>query len=246
MGSVFNADVQIPLAVPDPGTDWKLPPPGLLSYGAITTTGALAGVTGHDAMVLTGDRDRLMHGNENTAIDLNRTHAVTGNQKKTVVGNKAENVHGNMTQQTNGNVGRTNIGCTNDCYGDTHNQEHKSQQNVQEPEDFFHSIWSHRSHGYVYLQNYLSYFSFTGLYFNVVGTNIDFKLFQGGRTLAENDTTFFHLGMHGFQLKSKATEQHIAMMETTIHTVEASVGEAKFHEVAFTQKIVVVGLNQFT
>ena len=89
--SVFAGDVQTPLAVKDPGTDYKLPSPGSLSYGGITSETALSSTNGVDTLLVAGNRDRQMNGNESTGIAQNRTHTVQGNQQKQVSGNKTEN-----------------------------------------------------------------------------------------------------------------------------------------------------------
>ncbi len=53
---VFAASTKITRAVADPGTDDTLPSPGALSWGGITGVSALAGTTGADAKLVTGDR----------------------------------------------------------------------------------------------------------------------------------------------------------------------------------------------
>ena len=72
---VFDNSVKIGLRVNDPGTDKSLSPPGSLSWGGITTVGALSGTTGVDCKLVHGDRWQQIIGNmtENYTGNVNTT-----------------------------------------------------------------------------------------------------------------------------------------------------------------------------
>ncbi len=194
--SVFDAIVKTVLQTVDPKTDHKLPTPGSLSYGQITSASALASTTGHDTLLLKGDRDRQMHGNENTVIQQNRTHQVAGNQKKTISGNKDEDIFGNFLHQTTGNLHRTVVGATNDVYTAAHTIAHTADQFLQEPVNFWHNVNNTNNSGAEYAQKYGNYDSLVGSYYNVVGLNVDLKVTQLGYTGAEAVGTGPSLAKH--------------------------------------------------
>lgn len=246
MAVVFGADVQTPLAVPDPMTDYKMPVPGQLSYSAITGVGALAGTTGHDTLLLTGDRDRQMNGNESTRITLNRSHTVTGNQHKQISGNKDENIVGNFIHQTIGNLHRSIVGATNDLYTGVHAIQHAANQLLQEPVQYIHYVEEHLNKGIDYYQTYGFYESAIGQYLNLVGVNTDLKGVQLGYALKESNGVAFKDRERGIEITTTITETNIHSIDSHIGAVQPGVYAAMMHEVAFTQKIITVGINQWT
>ncbi len=243
--SVFSGDIQTPLAVPDPGTDYKLPPPGSLSYGSITAQSALAGTNGVDTLLVAGNRDRQMNGNESTRITENRTHTVQGNQQKKVVGNKVENVIGNFTQTTFQNLSGTVIGATNHLYTGAHTIAHKADQMLQEPVAYYHDVQEHfvktREHHdeYQFLQVYV------GQATNVIGSNQDFKLIQTALIGAGAEKSGMSYTEHLAKIHDAAVDQRFEALDSKIGAIQPVVHVAMFHEVAITQKIIVVGVNQY-
>ena len=241
---VFDGLIQIPLAVPDPMTDWALPSPGALSYGAITADSALAGTNGHDTLLLAGNRDRQMNGNESTRITENRSHDVGGNQHKQVTGNKDENIIGNFVHQTTGNLHRSIVGMTNDLFTGAHTIAHKANQLLHEPVNFMHNVMNTSNVGQVYAQRYGDYQSLVGVYENVVGLNIDIKGSQLGLIGAGFDKTVIHASEKDVKMEGIQLQIREETVRATVGAVQGNLGAAMFHEVAFTQKIVVVGANQ--
>ena len=243
--SVFAADIQTPLAVKDPGTDYKLPPPGSLSYGAITAESALSGTNGVDTLLVTGDRDRQMNGNESTRIAQNRTHTIQGNQQKKVVGNKTENVIGNCAQTTMGNHARSTIGATNDLHVGEHTIDHKADQKVQEPVSYFHDVKDH----FIKNTNHHDEYQFLQLYIgqatNVIGSNQDFKLIQTALIGVAAEKAGTSWTEHVVKLHDAAVDQRFEALDSKIGAIQPVVHVAMFHEVAITQKIIVVGVNQY-
>ncbi len=243
--SVFSGDIQTPLAVPDPGTDYKLPPPGSLSYGSITAQSALAGTNGVDTLLVAGNRDRQMNGNESTRITENRTHTVQGNQQKKVIGNKVENVIGNFTQTTFQNLSGTVIGATNHLYTGVHTVAHKADQMVQEPVHYMHDVvWQYvKNHNHH--DEYTTYQLFAGTSTNVIGWNHDFK---GGQTAiiggAAEKAAFSHTE-HLARIHDAALDTRFEAIDSKIGAVQPVVHVTMLHEVAITQKIIVVGVNQY-
>ncbi len=243
--AIFSGDVQTPLAVPDPKTDYKMPIPGQLSYGAITGVGALAGTTGHDTLLLTGDRDRQMNGNESTRIALDRSHTVTGNQKKQIAGNKDENIVGNFVHQTIGNLHRTIVGATNDLYTAAHSIAHKANQMIQEPVTYMHDVQTMFMKNTQHHDEYQFLQVYAGNAINVIGMNNDFKLVQTGLTGASAEKTGLSYSEHLAKIHDAAVDQRFEALDSKIGAIQPVVHVAMFHEVAITQKIIVVGVNQF-
>lgn len=243
--SVFNANVLVPRAVPDPATDYMLPDPGSLSYGAITSQSALSSTNGVDALLVNGNRDRQMNGNESTRITQDRSHTVGGNQQKKVAGNKTENVVGNFLQTTIGNLHRSIIGATNDLHTAAHTIEHKAQQLIQEPVEYLHNVKSLIAKNVEHYDFYDLYQLICGQATNLIGTNLDFKGVQGAALGLVGEK-------HGITLWEKDLEGDIGELRTKLHALDSRVGAIQpavyitmLHEVAITQKIIVVGVNQF-
>lgn len=243
--SVFNANVLVPRAVPDPATDYMLPDAGSLSYGAITSQSALSSTNGVDALLVNGNRDRQMNGNESTRITQDRSHTVGGNQQKKVAGDKTENVVGNFLQTTIGNLHRSVIGATNDLYTLEHSIEHKANQMLQEAAGYYHTIKEfyekHNSH----IDNYIDYMLLSGSVQNFIGINLDFKGVQGAGIGLVGEK-------HGITLWEKDLEGDIGELKTKLTALDSKVGAIQpavyitmLHEVAITQKIIVIGVNQF-
>ena len=244
MAGVFDARVQTPLAVPDPRTDWLLPPPGALSYGAITGDVALAGTNGHDTLLLSGNRDRQMNGNESTRITENRTHTVGGNQQKQIAGNKNENVVGNFLQNTIGNLHRSIIGMTNDLFTGAHTIAHKADQKLQEPVKYMHDVATHFTIEQEKHDQFGLYQLYAGNVSNFIGVNLDFKGLQGAVIGAAGEHSFASWSEHLAKVHDAAVDQRFEAVDSKIGAIQPVVHVAMFHEVAFTQKIVIIGANQ--
>ena len=242
---VFDAQVQTALAVPDPRTDWKLPLPWALNYSAITGHTALAGTNGHDTLLLSGNRDRQMNGNESTRVTQNRTHQVGGNQQKQIAGNKNENVVGNFLQTTIGNLHRSIVGATNDLHTGVHTIAHKANQLLHEPVEYMHYIEKITQTGTNYSQMYGFYYSVVGTYTNFVGLNTDFKLMQLGVTAAEASMSGVSTSNRAIRLKDALVESRFQAVEAQVGAMEPAVYVSMLHEVAFTQKIIIIGVNQY-
>lgn len=242
---VFNGDVQTPRATSDPGTDHILPPPGSLSYAAITANSALAGTAGVDTLLVSGDRDRQMNGNESTRITQNRSHVITGNQKKKIVGNKIENVISNYTQQTIGNLSRSVIGATNDLYTATHTIAHKANQMLQEPVSYFHDVAEH----FVKTREHHDEYQFLQIYaasvINVFGINMDFKGAQLAAIIGSAEKTAFSWAEHLAKLHDAAVDQRFEALDGKVGAIQPVVHITMLHEVAITQKILIIGVNQY-
>ena len=245
MAGVFAADTQTPLATADPGTDHKLPAPGMLSYGAITATGALAGTTGHDTLLLTGDRDRQMNGNESTRITQDRTHTVSGNQQKQIAGNKNENVVGNFAQQTIGNLHRTIVGATNDLFTAVHTIAHKAEQKLQEPVAYLHQVAEHYSIEEEKNDRFGAYQLMAGNVINIIGVNCDFKGAQTALIGVAAEKAGASWSEHLAKIHDAAVDQRFEALDSKVGAIQPVVHVSMFHEVAITQKILVIGINQF-
>ncbi len=243
--AVFSADVQTPLATPDPKTDYKLPTPGQLLYSAITAVSALASTIGHDTLLLTGDRDRQMNGNESTRITQDRTHTVSGNQQKQIAGNKNENVVGNFAQQTIGNLHRTIIGATNDLHTAKHTIAHKADQLIQEPVNYMHDVATHFMKNQEHHDEYQFLQLYAGNAINVIGMNNDFKGAQTALIGAAAEKAGASWSEHLAKLHDAAVDQRFEALDSKIGAIQPVVHVAMFHEVAITQKIIVIGVNQF-
>jgi len=241
----FNGQVLTPLAVPDPGTDHQLPSPGALSYGGITGTSAVAGTNGAHATLIHGNNDCQTNGNESTRITQNRSHTIGGNQDKKICGNKTENVVQNFLQTTIGNLHRTVIGATNDIYTATHAIEHKANQMIQEVAGYYHNVKDFAEKNNSHIDDWVVYQLHAGTVQNFIGYNLDIK---GGQNaligwlaeahMIDNDAKEIHNNIKELQNKVHAIDDRIGAIQPVVHIT-------MLHEVAITQKILVVGINQF-
>ena len=241
---VFDGQIQIPLAVPDPKTDWTLPPCGALSYSGVTSDRALAGTNGHDCLLLSGNRDRQMNGNESTRITQNRSHDVGGNQHKQVTGNKDENIVGNFNHQTTGNLHRTIIGSTNELYTGCHTLAHKDDQKLQEPTTYMHDVDNHWTIEGEKHDQFGAYQLYAGSVLNVIGSNIDAKLTQAALIVASAEKTVLSWAEHLAKIHEAAVDQRFEALNSKIGAIQPVMHVTMLHEVAFTQKILVIGANQ--
>ncbi len=243
--SVFAGDVQTPLAVPDPKSDYKLPVPSQLNYGGITGTGALAGTTGHDTLLLTGDRDRQMNGNESTRISMDRSHTVSGNQKKQISGNKNEDVTGNFLQQTIGNQHRTVIGATNELFTATHTIAHKDPQKMEQPESHYHDLKEKLEKANLKIDDFILYQLHSGTVQNFIGHNLDIKGIQNAVIGLLAEKHVICAAEKDVDVKLKQLHTQVGELKSEVGAIEPVVYITKVHEVALTQKILVIGVNQF-
>ena len=243
--SVFAADIQTPLAVKDPGTDYKLPPPGSLSYGAITAESALAGTNGVDTLLVTGDRDRQMNGNESTRVAQNRSHTIQGNQQKKVVGNKLENVIGNFTQTTFQNLSRSVIGMTNDLHTGTHTIAHKANQMLQEPVKYLHDVQEHLRKCESKTDEFNHYQLHAVTVVNSIESNTDFKGLQTAAIAASAEKAGLSADSYFAKIHDAAVDQRFEALDSKIGAIQPVIHVTMLHEVAITQKIIVVGVNQY-
>jgi hypothetical protein len=144
--SVFDGSVKTGRRVKDPGTDKTLSSPGALSWGGITGATALAGTTGVDAKLVTGDRWQQISGTqtENIATDLkttvtgNQTHTVQGNQTISVSQDHKETVGGICNQTVVGAQIMTNYDVRTETRMITHTQTHGDLNWVQDPDGQMH------------------------------------------------------------------------------------------------------------
>lgn len=243
--SVFNGQIQTPLAVPDPGTDWMLPPPGSLNYGGITSFSALAGTNGTDTLLVHGDRDRQMNGNESTRITQNRSHTVGGNQQKKVAGNKLENVVGNFAQTTIGNLSRSIIGATNDLYTGAKVVEHKAQQLIQEPVVYLHNIEDRFEKGKNHGDEFLNYSLVSTTAMNYITRNYDFKGLQVAAIGASAEKAILDVGDTTLKIRNSLATHRNEGINSRIGAAQPVVHVTMIHEVAITQKIIILGVNQY-
>jgi hypothetical protein len=240
----FNAEVQTPLAVPDPGTDHKLPPSGSLSYGVITSTSAVACTNGAHATLIHGNDDCQTNGNESTRITQNRSHTIGGNQDKKITGNKTENVIQNFIQTTLGNLHRTVIGATNDIYAAAHSIEHKANQLLKEPVAYFHDVAEHFVKNTEHHDEYQMYQLYALWATNMIGVNVDLK---GSQTALIGFVGEAHGYCHKERVADadiKGIHNDISALKDQVGAIQPSVYIAMFHEVSITQKIIIIGGNQ--
>lgn len=142
--SVFAADIKTPRAVSDPGTDHILPPSGALSYGGITSLGALSGTSGTVTSLVTGDHNEIFNGNETRTITLDREHTVLGNQTSTVNQDRHDVVQANYNQHITGTTQRFHVGATVENFNDQHSNTHQTPRHLEEPTSLFKQVgeWS--------------------------------------------------------------------------------------------------------
>lgn len=126
---VFDGATKVNRAVLDPGDDKTLPPPGALSYGAVTSPSALAGTTGSDALLVHGNTWRQISGNEMVNIGGNDTINITGNETVNVFQNSRRTIHQNefhtvmlnRTMKVIENYNKTIVGICNETIINVHN-----------------------------------------------------------------------------------------------------------------------------
>lgn len=129
---VFDGKVQVPLAVPDPKTDAKLPPPGALQYGAITTAAALAGTTGVHAALIHGNKWQQLNGSHTENVSVNHQLKITGNRKETVAGNHRHTIVGTTVSTHHGVHHHQNTSARNDLFLQHRTEQHAEKEFEQQ------------------------------------------------------------------------------------------------------------------
>jgi len=136
---VFDKTTKTARNVADPGTDKNLPDGGALTYGAMTTLTALAGTTGVDCKLVTGDRWQEIAGNMTEHYTLIVTSTIDQDWNTTVNRNWTINVNGIMsltvalgyTEVENGPVNRTYYEIVTDTFKADHYIEIKDDSSLQ-------------------------------------------------------------------------------------------------------------------
>lgn len=243
--SVFSGDIITPTQPNGHAEDHQLPDLGNLNLKAITAPTALPGVNGVHVEVIHGDTDRQRNGNESTKITSNRSHTVAGNQTKAISGNKSENVVGNFLQTTIGNLHRSIMGATNELHVAEHTIVNNATQRLQEVASHYHEVKEKLEKHHSHIDDYIEYQLHSALVQNFIGHNLDVK---GGQNaligwlaehhIIDNDSKEIHNDIKAMQNKVTALDDRIGAIQPVVHI-------AMFHEVSVTQKILVVGVNQF-
>ncbi len=131
--SVFDGSIKTARAVPDPGTDHQLPSSGCLSYGSIKSTSALAGTSGVNVALVTGNSDYQLIGNLLEHVSMNMTLQVDGNLKGTVAGNSVTTVVGTTSDTRIGNHQHVNVAPRTDIFNHTRTELHSQPEQVKQP-----------------------------------------------------------------------------------------------------------------
>ncbi|HEX3437410.1 MAG TPA: hypothetical protein VHT24_11640 [Pseudacidobacterium sp.] len=141
--SVFNGKVHTPLRVPDPGTDHLLPPSEDLSYGAITSSSALAGTNGVDAALIHGNQWLELYGNLTDDIHGNFNCNIFRNHRHKTIGDYDCTIVGKTTDKRIGCQLHTNVAPRVDIYLHTRCESHSQPENRQQPtsrKDWFSNL----------------------------------------------------------------------------------------------------------
>ena len=243
---VFDGVPKVVRAVPDPMTDKILPSPNSLSYGGITSPTALGGTCGMDTMLVHGDRDRQIDGSERSRITIDRYHKVGVNQMNLVGENRTDMTTGNHNKTVIGGSNRTHVGPTNDTYVENHAIDHKSDQQLQEPVSYLHFIKektgkyyqkSDETHSSLFLADFFSSYV-TALYTDVRTGYIMATGVSGA-------ATGVNLHLEGVDNATRGLENKLEGIKSSIEAIQPEVSITMLHEVALTQKIIIVGVNQF-
>jgi hypothetical protein len=245
--SVFDKNVKVPRAVHDPKTDKNLPPSGALSWGGIKTSVGLAATTGVDATLIHGDRDRQINGNESSRITMDRHHKVGANQTNLVGADRTDNTAGSHRKTVIGSSQRMHIGPTADTYVDTHCCEHKADQQVQEPVSYMHVI-NEKFSKYLGKVDEHQQYTFIADVFSSFVTVLytDYRSTYAMLTpVASASATGVNLHAEGFDNATRGFESKIDGIKASIEAIQPEVSITMLHEVAITQKIIIVGVNQW-
>ena len=218
---------------------------GSLSLKDITSLGALAGTHGSDVLLLHGDRDLQITGSENTRITVNRTETVFGNEETTIRGNKTEMVIGNNAQTTVGDLHRTSLSTTSDTYVGKHTIEHKEDQQMNESQGHYHNLTEKWEKANVKIDDWIEYQLHAIGVQNFIVSNLDIKGFQNAAIGLLAEKHFSCAAEKDVEVQLKQLHTQIAELKSEVGAIEPVVYITKVHEVSITQKLIVIGINQF-
>jgi hypothetical protein len=217
---------------------------GSLSGSGMANAGGLAGVSGNEAVLITGPRDQKLTGTET----INRTgdmyDTTTGDIDLKCVGEMNERISKDYYFWVGGGLSKTTIGETKEVYTGETSLVYKSKKEAEEPLEWFHNVNEAFSYGSAHSDTFGAY-SLTGLVgLTAFGFNTDLRGADIGLKAAiceHHGTTFW---MKEEEANVTLMLQRIRVTETFVMAVEPGVGAAMMHEVAVTQEILAVGSNQ--
>lgn len=139
--AVFDGQVKTGLRVSDPGTDKRLPGPGSLSYGSMTSEGAIEGVAGVDCLLTHGDVWREIDGTEQRQTWKNHMANILGQETYTVQQMQTIQITGPVTHTINTDLNFTVLGTHNTVNIGPHNasfvapqsESRQSPKSMEEP-----------------------------------------------------------------------------------------------------------------
>lgn len=225
-------------------TDNATPPLGSLSGSGMVSAGGLAGVSGNEAVLITGPRDQKLVGTETIKRTGNMLDMTTGDIHLECIGEMAEEISKDYHLLVSGSVSRTTIGETKETYTGETSLIYKSKKEAEEPLEWFHHINEAFSYGSAHSDTFGAY-SLTGVAgLTAFVGNTDLRVADIGlkAAICEHHATTFWMK----EEKADVTlmYQRIRATETFVMAVEPGIGAAMLHEVSVTQEILAVGANQ--
>ena len=240
----FLADIFVPTRDSAASRDKDTPHLGSLSAGGMIDDGGLSGTSGHETVIIKGDRFQRLTGKETIYRKGDVLDDTIGDWTGKVKGNVNEKITQNFTWLVNGQVVQTHKGETRQTFVGAVAQVFDGSKHAQESIEWLHWVPEIFSYGIFHSDNFFAYtmaaiFSVSGFATNLDlrGVDVGFKALHGEK-----------VGVELWEKEEKADVtlmmQRVRVTESFVMAVEPGVGAAMMHEVAVTQEIFAVGANQ--
>jgi len=233
--AVFDKSTKIGRSVADPGTDNKLPGASALSFGAISSTGALAGCPGADSKLIQGDQWEMIQGKRQGTITSDWTQTTMGSKTCTVLQNRVTSTLANRNDTIIGSTVQTNVGAAAHTYISNHVVTHASMGMRFEP-----GTWLHFATNWVLAHSSLKnigvlYFQFFGVYVSVTPAYGEVRGVYGGYT-----TVYLHA--ETFDNQAVALKNRLGAVADKIEAFDCDVVPAEL-QLGFSMSAIKMAIN---
>jgi hypothetical protein len=226
---VFDGKIKTSRSVADPGTDYKLPQLGSLSYGAIKSMTALAGTTGADACLIQGNKWQQVLGQHTENLTQDHKLTIMGNRQEMVTGNHTHTIVGNTNTTHVGVHNHTNIAPRNDVFAHMRTENHAEQEQKNQPTGRMENTASSHANSGEESHTKGEEHMAIGVKFEATGLSMESK--------------GINVGVHGISSEAKLMKHHSDLLEDKMQAFVSEVVPAKIKVAAMHAKAVAASLN---
>lgn len=222
-----------------------LPDLAALSAGAMTSSSGLNGLEGVETSLIKGDRNEYLKGNQTTEREKNLKDITQQNSTWYGKLNHDQQIGLSSTLQIGKDRWKTIKGETLEHYTGEVSIVYSSNLEVEQPMKIFEHVNTYVGYGMAHSDNFILYSLAAVAAVSAFVGNLDVR---GGNYLlavAVGESILFKHEEKAEELSMVMMRQSVRLTEAFAIGIEPGVGAAMFHEVAITQEIIAVGVNQW-